>query len=128
MTSTSKSAPYRDVAAKTGTTLVRAAKVFGTGSAGIGLQLATRGYSLAKHELERRKVRRASKVTAQPRVCSRNKKLIALGAVAGVAAGAALLAAKRRHTPEPPADAPPSLEDYADTPMNGSAAPTPTTQ
>lgn len=126
MTSTSKPAAYRDVAVKTGTTLARAAKVLGTGSAGVGLQLATRGYGLAKHELERRKVRRASKIPTSPRVSSRNKKLIALGAVAGIATGAALLAAKRRHTPEPPADAPPALEDYADTPLNGSSAPTPT--
>lgn len=134
MTSTTKSAQFRDVAVSTGGNLVKAAKIAGTGYAGIGLQLTTRGYRLARRELKRRRLSRAAasaRTTAlsaagtdRRRVSSRNRKLIVGGVLVGSAAGIALLATKRRHTPEPPAEAPPSLEDYADTPtsVNGSSA------
>lgn len=131
MTSTSKSAQFRDVAVSTGGDLFKAAKIVSTGYAGLGLQAARSGYGFARRELERRKAHRAVSTTQKslttvsaPRISSRNKKLIAVGAVVGLAAGAAVFAAKRRHTQEPPADAPPSLEDYSDTPtsVNGSTA------
>lgn len=129
MTSTSKSAHFRDVAVSTGGNLYKTAKTLSAGYAGVGLQVAKGGYGLTRRELERRKARRAASATQKsqasaPRISSRNKKLIAVGAVTGLAAGAAVFAAKRRHTQEPPAEAPPSLDDYAGTPtsVNGSSA------
>ncbi len=137
MTSTSKSAQFRDVAVSTGGTLVKAAKIFGTGSAGVGLQLANRAYALARREAARRRVRRvtsaSSKIkTAKTRTSKTSsgpsllgtptRKIVAVGAVLGAAGGIAVLVSKRRNAFDPPADAPPSLEDYSESPVNGSSA------
>ncbi|OZF03657.1 hypothetical protein [Rhodococcoides fascians] len=142
MTSTTKSAQFRDVAVSTGGTLVKAAKIFGTGSAGVGLQLATRAYALARREAARRRVRRAtsasSKIqTAKTRASkiqtaktssgpsllgTPTRKIVAVGAVLGAAGGVAVLVSKRRNAFDPPADAPPSLGDYSESPVNGSSA------
>lgn len=137
MTSTSKSAQFRDVAVSTGGTLVKAAKIFGTGSAGVGLQLANRAYALARREAARRRVRRVtsasskiktaktrtSKISSGPSLLGTpTRKIVAVGAVLGAAGGIAVLVSKRRNAFDPPADAPPSLEDYSESPVNGSSA------
>lgn len=132
MTSTSKSAHLRGVAAGTGGNLIKAAKVFGTGSAGVGLQVATRGYALARREAERRKTHRAEAASA-PRTTksargsilgTKTRKFVVFGSLFGAATGIAILVAKRRNTFVEPADAPPSLDDYNETPtpVNGSSA------
>lgn len=115
MTSTSKSTRIRDVAVGTGGDLLKAAKIFGTGTAGVTATLATRGYRLTRRELERRKARAAAaSPRSTPRVSTRTRRLLVFGTLFGAAAGVALVVAKRRHVVEPPADAPPSLTDYAD--------------
>ncbi|WP_338887718.1 hypothetical protein [Rhodococcus sovatensis] len=132
MTSTSKSEHFRGVAASTGGNLIKAAKIFGTGSAGVGLQLATRGYALARREADRRKTHRAL-ATSAPRatnttrgslLSTKTRKFVVFGSLFGAAAGIAILVSKRRNTFVEPADAPPSLEDYEETPtpVNGSSA------
>lgn len=120
MTSSSKSAQVRDVAVTTGGTLVKAAKIFSTGSAGIGLEVGRRGLGLARREIRRRKVKR-SMFADQPHVTSRNRKILASVTVIGAVAGLAVLVARRRFTPEPPAEAPPRLEDYTDSPPESPA-------
>ena len=132
MTSTTKSAQFRDVAVSTGGTLVKAAKIFGTGSAGVGLQLATRAYALARREAARRRVRRATSASSRIQTAKTSsgpsllgtptRKIVAVGAVLGAAGGVAVLVSKRRNAFDPPADAPPSLGDYSESPVNGSSA------
>ncbi|WP_072805794.1 hypothetical protein [Rhodococcoides yunnanense] len=125
MTSTSKSTRIRDVAVGTGGDLLKAAKILGTGTAGVSATLATRGYTLTRREIERRKVRRAAPARrSASRVSPRTRRLVVFGTLFGVAAGIAALAAKRRRVVEPPADAPPSLADYAQasTSSNGQSA------
>ncbi|SNT14832.1 hypothetical protein [Rhodococcoides kyotonense] len=114
MTSTSKSTRIRDVAVGAGGNLLQAAKVFGTGTAGISVTLASKGYSLARQELERRKKAQKRKARSTPRISRRTRRVIVFGTLFGAAAGAAVIATKRRRTTQPPADAPPSLADYAD--------------
>ncbi|MBY6411916.1 hypothetical protein HQ346_09515 [Rhodococcus sp. BP-252] len=111
MTSTSK---VRDVAVGTGGNLLHAARIASTGPAGIGAAVATRGYSLARTELARRKKAKKQKARSTAGVSRRTRRLVVFGTLFGAAAGAAFLATKRRRTVQPPADAPPSLSDYAD--------------
>ncbi|AYJ47563.1 hypothetical protein [Rhodococcus sp. P1Y] len=121
MTTTSKSSRFRTVAVSSGGTLAKAAKVFGTGSAGLGLQVAQRGYTLARRSAERRSAQRSLAALTGPKpksasTSTKTRKFVVLGSIVGVAVAAAVLVTRRRNTFVPPADAPPSLDDYADTP------------
>ncbi|MGA9870270.1 MAG: hypothetical protein WBQ44_03860 [Rhodococcus sp. (in: high G+C Gram-positive bacteria)] len=122
MTSTSKSAQVRDVAVSTGGIALKGARLFSMGYAGIGYQLAKRGYGLAHRESESRAARRGSTKTGTS--TGRTRRFLVFGAVFGVAAGVAVLATRRRREFVPAADAPPRLSDYEDTPtpVNGSSA------
>lgn len=124
MTITSKSVRVRDIAASTGSNAFRAAKIFGAGPAGIGLELTKGGYGLARRKFQGRDQHRTVDAPARRRVSPLSRKFLAFGALTAAAAGAALVVARRRSAVEPPADAPPSLADYADTPtpVNGSSA------
>ncbi|WP_186627444.1 hypothetical protein [Rhodococcus sp. BP22] len=112
MTSTSKSGRIRGIAVTTGGSAVHAAKVFGGGAAGVGLQLSTRGLKLARREIARRKQRGPAQRKGGPRVSPRTKRILVFGALFGAVAGVTVLATRRRNTFQPPADAPPSLADY----------------
>ncbi len=96
----------------TGGSAVHAAKVFGGGAAGVGLQLSTRGLKLARREIARRKQRGPAQRKGGPRVSPRTKRILVFGALFGAVAGVTVLATRRRNTFQPPADAPPSLADY----------------
>lgn len=111
MTSTSKSGRIRGIAVTTGGSAVQAAKVFGGGAAGVGLQLSTRGLKLARREIARRKQSGAQR-KGGPRVSPRTKRILVFGALFGAVAGVTVLATRRHNTFQPPADAPPSLADY----------------
>lgn len=115
MTNTSK---FGRVAGIVGTTATTYAK----GSAGIGFALAQRGYGLARHEIARRQAASALKPPSalksagagRPAVSVRTRRIVVFGGLAAVVAGIAVLARRRHHEIAPPADAPPSLADYAD--------------
>ena len=76
MTSTSKSAHLRGVAAGTGGNLIKAAKIFGTGSAGVGLQVATRGYALARREADALKARQVAEQTGTDLIVVRSGQVV----------------------------------------------------
>lgn len=112
MTSTSKSGRIREVAMTTGGSAVQAAKVFGGGAAGVGLQLSTRGLKLARREIARRRQSGPARRKGGPHLSPRMKRILAFGALFGAVAGVTVVATRRRNTFQPPADAPPSLADY----------------
>lgn len=128
MTTSSKSGRVRDVAVNTGGTAVKAAKLYSAGPAVIGFRAAKGGVGMARRKKDRRRARRRTPVVgavASTQVLNkRSHTVLVFASLVAVAAATAVIVAKRRSTVMPPSEAPPSLDDYADTtsPVNGSSA------
>jgi chemotaxis response regulator CheB len=124
MTTASKSGHLRDVAVSTGGNAIKAARLYSAGPAVVGFRAAQHGVGLARREKQRRKARRTTPPPSSPVEKTSSRKLLLLGALLGAAAAVAVVLSKRRSTIDPPADVPPSLDDYAHitSPVNGSSA------
>ncbi len=129
MTTSSKSGRVRDVAVNAGGTAIKAAKLYSAGPAVVGFRAAKGGVGLARRKKEGRRARSKTPVVVAVSsgqvLDSRSHKFLVFGSLVGLAAAIAVVVAKRRSTVMPPAEGPPSLDDYADTvvsPVNGSSA------
>lgn len=114
MTTSSKSGHVRDVAVHTGGAAVRAAKLYAAGPAAVGFHVARKGYGLARSTADKRAPEALRPVSPATRRTTRRRRVLVFGSLAGLAVAFGVVSARRRSTFVPPADAPPSLDDYAD--------------